>query len=150
MGKKARLKARRLAEAKGAKNIFQQLTELEKEIAVNEAELKSLEQGKAAVLEGLLTENTPPGWQQKPLGDVLNRNQIQAVVDIFNRTDIDDIAQTKLVKQYLSQFTREINAAGYDVGFLAYALLANKAALQQMSAASNEPEDPLGGTLSRN
>jgi argininosuccinate lyase len=150
MGKKARLKARRLAEAKGAKNIFQQLSEVEKEIADNEAELKRLVEGKAAVLEGMLTENTPPGWQQKPLGDVLNRNQIQAVVDIFNRTDIDDIAQTKLVKQYLSQFRQQIEVAGYDVGFLAYALLANKAALQQMARNSNEPEDPLGGTLSRN
>jgi hypothetical protein len=152
MGKKARLKARRLAEAKGAKNILEELSALNLEIAQNEAELAKLEAGKAAVLEGLLTENHPPGWSQKPLGDILNRNQVQAVVDIFNRTDIDDIAQTKLVKQYLAQFAQQIQVAGYQVDFLAYLLLAHKASLQQMAKNSNEPEDPFqpGSTLSRN
>jgi hypothetical protein len=41
---------------------------------------------------------------------------VQAVVDIVNRPNLDDIAQTKLLKQYLAQFKirQQLSAKGMD------------------------------------
>jgi hypothetical protein len=152
MGKKARIRARRLAEAKGAKSILEQLSILNQEIAQSEAELQKLEEGKAKMLEGLMTENAPKGWKQTSLGDILNADQIQAVIDILNRPNLDDIAITKLLKQYLAKFSQQLNAVGVVPDYLAYVLLANKEQLKAMARQSNnKPDDPFQPDhLSRN
>jgi hypothetical protein len=151
MGKKARLKARRLAEAQGAKQILEQINALDKEIAQSTAEIVTLEGQKAEMLADMLVENQPPGGRQVTLGDLLNDSQMQAVVDILNRPNLDDIALTKLLKQYLGQYAQQFAAVGVVPDYLAYVLLANKDALRQMARRSNEPEDPFQpGHVSRN
>lgn len=138
MGKKARIRAKRLAEAKGAKSILEQINALNHEIAESEAELKRLEAGKAKVLEGLLIGENQGGR----LSDFLNDAQIQAVVDILNRPNLDDIAQAKLLKQYLGQFHQELLAKGYRSDYLAYLIIANANAIRQSATQSSEPEPP--------
>jgi hypothetical protein len=149
MGKKARLK--RLAEAKGAKQILEQIAALDKEIAANTADLVTLEGQKAEMLAGMMIENS--GQQRTvSLGDLLNDSQMQAVIDILNRPNLDDIAITKLLKQYLAQYAQQFAAVGIVPDYLAYVLLANKEQLRAMARQSNNtPEDPFQpGHMSRN
>lgn len=66
-----------------------------------------------------------PGGKPAPrrvasLSDILNPNQIQAVVDILNRKNLDDIEQTKLLKEYLGKFTEQLKTVGVDSNWLAY------------------------------
>lgn len=161
MGKKARLK--RLAEAKGAKQILQQIAEMDKIIAESTAELFALEGQKAEILASMCLEaddnmsHGAPAGDKKPqrqitLGELLNDAQMQAVIDILNRPNLDDLAITKLLKQYLGQFERQFAAVGVVPDYLAYVLLANKDALRQMARQSNNrPDDPFQpGHMSRN
>jgi hypothetical protein len=144
MGKKARIRAQRLAEAKGAKNILKQIADLDKVIAENTADLVTLEHEKAKMLSDMLIENRPPGHRTVTLGDILNDEQMQGVVDILNRPNLDDIAITKLLKQYLGkpEWANKFAAIGMVPDYLAYVLLANKDALRQMSRQSNRPDEP--------
>lgn len=161
MGKKARIKAQRLAEAQGAKKILEQINTLDAEITANTADLVTLEGQKAEMLADMLIESDElghgaPGREKQTqrhvsLGDVLNDSQMQAVIDILNRPNLDDIAITKLLKQYLGQFQQQLSAVGVVPDYLAYVLLANKEQLRAMAKQSNEPEDPFQpGHLSRN
>lgn len=149
MGKKARLK--RLAEAKGAKDILAQINALDQVIAESTAEIVSLEGQKAEMLANMMIENS--GQQRTvSLGDLLNDSQMQAVIDILNRPNLDDIAVTKLLKQYLAQYAQQFAAVGIVPDYLAYVLLANKEQLRAMAKQSNNtPEDPFQpGHISRN
>lgn len=74
------------------------------------------------------------GLREAQLGDFLNDNQMQACIDILNRPDIDDIAQTKELKRYLNQFKVDLEAKGILPDYLAYVLIANADALRQMAA----------------
>src|SRR6478609_7253963 len=123
MGKKARLK-KRLAEAKNAKELLEQINALDAEIAANTADLITLEGQKGQMLANMLIENQPPGRRATTLSDLLNDSQIQAVIDILNRPNLDDIAVTKLLKQYLAQFSQQLSAVGADANYMAYFLLA--------------------------
>lgn len=136
MGKKKRIKESR----QGAKSILEQLNALNAEIAQNEAQLAQLEAGKAEMLANMLLKEN----RTMQLGDILNPDQIQSVVNILNRTDIDDIQQTKLIKSYLSQFSRELQAIGVLPDYLAYVLIANAPMLRQMARnTSAGDDDPL-------
>lgn len=152
MGKKARIKAQRLAEAQGAKDILAQINALDQVIAESTAEIVTLEGQKAEMLANMLIENQQPGQRQVTLGDLLNDSQMQAVIDILNRPSLDDIAITKLLKQYLGQFAQQFAAVGVVPDYLAYVLLANKEQLRAMARQSNNtPEDPFQpGHMSRN
>jgi hypothetical protein len=149
MGKKARIKSQRLAEAKGAKDILKQINALDDVIAESTAELVTLEGQKAKMLANMCIESggNAPGGGQTPqrsatLGDLLNDSQMQAVIDILNRPNLDDIEITKLLKQYLGQFSQQFAVVGVVPDYLAYVLLANKKQLRSMARQSNEPEDP--------
>jgi hypothetical protein len=137
MGKKARLKAKRLAESQGAKKLIEQIHALDQEIAQSEAELAALEGQKSQMLADILTES--PSNRSMSLGEILTPEQIHTVIEIFRRPNLDDIAQTKLIKQYLAKFSRELQAVGVVPDYLAYVLLANKQALLQM--AEQQPDD---------
>jgi glucuronate isomerase len=139
MGKQSRIKAERRAR----RLIEQQLKEVDKVLKESEATLKNMEASKAEMLADLLTENANPNWRTQSLGDILNADQIQAVIDILNRTDVDDIGQTKLIKKYLSQFSKQLEAVGVLPDYLAYVLIANAPNLRAMAKASNnKPDDP--------
>lgn len=139
MGKQSRIKAERRAR----RLIEQQLSQVDKALKESEENLKKLEASKAEMLADLLTENANPNWRTQQLGDILNSDQIQAVVDILCRTDIDDIGQTKLIKQYLAQFSQQLQAIGMVPDYLAYVLTANADNLRAMAKASNnKPDDP--------
>jgi hypothetical protein len=162
MGKKARIRARRLAEAhgngaKGAKSILEQINALDAVIAESTAELITLEGQKAEMLANMCIESdgSQPGHRSMDLGDLLNPDQIQAVLDILNRPNLDDIAIAKLLKQYLAKFSQQLSAVGLEHTYLAYMILARKDQLRAMSAQSNdkpdEPYDPFQpDRLSRN
>jgi hypothetical protein len=137
MGKQSRIKAERRAR----RLIEQQLKQIDQEIKQGEDTLKKLESSKAEMLADLLTENA--NWQQRSLGDFLNSDQIHAVIDILNRPNLDQIAQTKLIKQYLAKFATQLEAVGVLPDYLAYVLIANADKLRGMARASNnKPDDP--------
>lgn len=124
-----------------ARQLIEEMRALDKTIEEGAALLKALEGGKAEILANMLTES--PGGRTISIGEMLNDEQIQAVVDIMNRPGLDDLAVTKMLKSYLGQFNLQLSAIGVNPDYLAYLLLANAPALRQASAASNnKPDEP--------
>jgi hypothetical protein len=105
-----------------SKRLIEQLLQTEKAIAESEQIIAKLQTEKAKFIADTLTENGP-GWKQTSLQDLLTKDQIQAVVDILNRPNLDDIAQTKLLKDYLRQYAQQLEAKGVLPDYLAYVLI---------------------------
>lgn len=122
-------------EKREAKRLIEQIREADKAITESEKAIAKLESAKAELLAGMLTES--PGQRTITLQDLLTKDQLQAVVDILNRPNLDDIAQTRLLKDYLRQFDQQLQAKGVLPDYLAYLLLANAAQIRQMSAMWN-------------
>jgi hypothetical protein len=133
MGKKSRKKR----ESRGAKDIIETIMECDKVIAETDAKIANLIGQKSQVLAGMLIEGQNI---LDFLHSILNNSQVQAVVDIVNRQSLDDIARTKLLKQYLAQFKMQLEAKGLLPDYFAYLIMANEGAVKQMSAQSSQPE----------
>jgi hypothetical protein len=154
MGKKARIKAQRLAESKGAKSLIEQIIALDAEIAQSEHEIANLQASKKAYMESVMVNENNPRFA---LAEFLTDAQGQAVVDILNRPNLDEIAQTKLLKQYLGQpqIRQQLSAKSMDHEYLAYMIMHQAENIRQAARATNEPhdephgDDPLG-PMSRN
>lgn len=75
--------------------------------------------------------------REAQLGDFFDDNQMQAIMDLLNRQDLDDLALTKALKAYLGRFRDDLLAKGLNSDYMAYWLLANADALRQMAANRN-------------
>jgi hypothetical protein len=140
---------------KGAKNILKQIEEVDQQIAESMTDMIMLKAEKGKILakmclaEGDDMPHGAPGGSQKPqrtttLGDILSDEQIQGVVDILNRPNLDDIAVAKLLKQYLGnpKWADGFDVIGMVPEFVAYVIVANKDALRRMGRQSNRPDEP--------
>lgn len=122
-------------EKRRAKRLIEELRKVEKDIAQSEQVIEQLKAEKAKFMADVLTES--PDTKMTSLGDLLTKDQIQAVVDILNRTNIDEIAQTKMIKDYLRQFDAQLQAKGVIPDYLAYMLIHHADQIRAMSAMWN-------------
>lgn len=132
MGKKHRIKG-----ARKAKSLIEQI---DAEIKQIDLDMNIFMASAAQQVADILSESAP---RRVALGDILNDEQMQAVVDILNRTDIDEYRQTNAIKNYLKRYEKELEAIGVSYTYLTYVVLVNAPALRELSAASNsKPDDP--------
>lgn len=102
-----------------AKRLIEQLRKVDKEIAESEKAIKDLQTAKANFMADVLTEST----RSVALSDILTDDQIKVVVEILNRPNVDDIAMTKLLKEYLRTIGPQLEAKGVVADYLAYMII---------------------------
>jgi anion-transporting ArsA/GET3 family ATPase len=122
-------------EKRRAKRLIEELREVDKEIAKSQQAIEELKSTKAKFMADVLTESSDT--KMTSLGDLLTKDQIQAVVDILNRTNIDEISQTKMIKDYLRQFDAQLQAKGVIPDYLAYVLIHQADQIRAMAAMWN-------------
>jgi hypothetical protein len=122
-------------EKRAAKRLIEQLRKANKDLAESEKQLAELKRAKAEFMADVLSESSDT--KMTSLSALLTKDQIQAVVDILNRTNIDEIAQTKLLKEYLRTFDAQLQAKGVLPDYLAYVLIHQADQIRAMAAMWN-------------
>lgn len=119
-----------MGKASRSKRLMRQLGAIQKTHASLEADHANLVKGKEAELEKLRSGQVLAAVLQR-----LDRNQIQAVTDVLNRTDTDEIGHTRMLKQYLAQHRADLERTGLDSDYAAYVLVANADVIRGMGEA---------------
>lgn len=118
-------------EKRATKRLIEQLRKADEELAKNEQQLAELKRQKAEFLANTMTE------ANVDLRDILTKDQLHAVIDILNRTNLDEIKQTKLLKDYFRSFGPELEAKGVLPDYLAYVVIYHADMIRAMAAMWN-------------
>ena len=71
-----------------------------------------------------MSDPLPPGWQQRDLADTLDQAQMQHVMSIMKKYAKDPDAALPIFKEYFASIAPQLQAGGWDPGYLSYALYA--------------------------